>query len=154
MAFTYGTANSGFQSHKLRTALIIITVAVSFYAAGMLSKSAYAAYNTRQLDKTCRSYISQVLEGDLDKAYEQSGQAIKDNQSLEDYKQTLGRLKTDTPEFNSDLQDVNVLDSKSGSCAINVDGLPASEGERSDGLFNMGVVKEGRSWKVGSLSVE
>ncbi len=154
MAFSYQTVNFGFKTHKLRSVLIVVSIAMSFYAAGIFSTSAVAAYDANQLDKACRSYVELILGGKLEEAYDTSATTIQDAQTVEDYKLVLDKLKTDTPELSEDLHDVKVLDSKSGACAINVNGLPAADGERSDALFNMGVVKDGRNWKVASVSVE
>lgn len=154
MALFNGKVQSGIKSHKVRNGLILAAVAVSFYAAGFLSKTGLAAADTKRLESTCRAYVNLVVNGELDKSYEQSADSIKNGQTVEAYKQELGKLKSDKPQFTKDLSQVTVLDGNTGSCVYNIEGLPAANGEKADGTFNMGAVKNGLNWKISGISVE
>ncbi len=132
---------------------VLILIGIAYYA-GLSTKPVLAAYETKQVSQTCTSYLNLVFTGDLDKAYEQSGQPIKNQQTLEEYKKTLGVLKTDKATLNKTDSAVSTQTRKNGLCALAYDNLPKTADGRTDGRFTMSVIKDGQKWKVASLSVE
>jgi|GEM_PF-2605264 len=143
------------KGHMLRNASLAVAglvVVVGLVLGGFVMTGGLTRYNRTQATNTAVSFIGFLNNNQDAKAYQASSSNLRNAQTESQFSQNLGDLTAKEPKFSG--QSVQVKGNKAVYTAT-VDGLPATESGRTDGVFTIALVKHGlTTWQVDSVQVE
>jgi hypothetical protein len=151
-ALSFNSANlkSSSPAKKFFTCVMILIIFGVGGTAGYFGNNKLQARRTEQINKAGKDYVTAIVAGDLDKAYAMSATSLHDNQTKEEFTNTLKDLKSDKAIYAD--EEVS-LSNRNISYVVVVDNLPPNDEGRTDGIFVMNLVNE-NGWKVKNIDVQ
>jgi hypothetical protein len=104
----------------------------------------------REINAAGKKYVDLIVSGKAQDAYKLSSNSLQERQSFVSYTLALGGLTSSKPLYK-EPQDVFIRSGK-GYFFQQVDGLTPTKSGRTDGIFSLVFVNDGR-WKVDSVVV-
>ena len=133
------------------TIVVIIIVSIGFFVAGFLSRSAYDNIQESNAKKAGSSFIDSVLSGDTEAAYRLTSSDFREDQTQDQFSELLSGIKVENPN----KLEGSVLKGNGRTLFVQyVDGLPPLAEGNTAAEFYVGLVKEGKDWKVASVSIQ
>ncbi len=138
------------QFKNKTTMLLAILVAIGFFLAGFMLRSAYDKQQETQASAVGDKFLTSLLAGDTASAYNLTDDTLQDAQTEEEFSSILGLLKTESPE----KLEASILKGNGRTLYVQyVENLPATADGKTSGEFFITLVKDGKDWKVSTVSV-
>jgi len=135
-----------------KTSIIaILLVGVLAFAGGLAAANAYGKVQEEQAQRLGSEFVADILAGNTEAAYSVTNDALREDQSEEQFGELVDALKTDSPNPIEGA----VLQGNGRTLFVQyVDGLPPAGEGNTAAEFYVGLEKSGMGWKVSSLSVK
>lgn len=142
--------------NKQRTIIITIAVALVMLVAGVLLgtyvvKPYLDKRNDTAAKATAATFVKDLVTDKLSDAYAMTSSTLQKKQSKAEFTTAMAGLKSDAPAYGT----VQVFRDGENTLYIQqVTNLPKTSTGSTAGTFYVALVKQGGSWKVGTVNVQ
>jgi hypothetical protein len=145
-ANTIAARRGGINLKKISMIALVLAV----FIGGYFANTGVAALNQTRAESSAKSFVSLLTADKAALAYKNGGINMRKAQTEADFVATMSNLTATKATYTDESI---IVKGKTAVYTATVDGLPPTATGRTNGIFTVGLVQDGLSWKVNVVSV-